>query len=1798
MFNYRPGWIVFLIVCICQLSFAGQDEHDYAPAKNPHFSLIEADNNHATIHYHFSEEISGYSRNSEKIYVGIPIGATYELELKAWDFYSLDRRKITDQHTGSASDSVEEVSAVEKMLESNINSKRFEFHELDGLRVQISSTQKHVITDLTFDISWQEKAKSGLAEEYKRDAGFSRLFRNLFINGDYVDGIRSKRTISESERVQGFHPLASGYRENGASINLADGPIEACTDSIRVLVQEQGITAIRSSDFHDIGIDPEVVQLDEARIWYKGEQCPLSIVGDGDGKLGEKDSILFYGVESDSEYTSDSVYSLTWFESDTPPQRIPEQSAEWVEEGNSSFTARKVWKQDNLLAKKNNNRYGWFYDQLDTQVKQFPLKLPGLAAEGEIKISLSLLNKTRENASFSASIGETTASFSLMINSATSVSFVAPATEGIHSSTLIVTLDEPPYELGFLEGSMSDKLGTIPFVFVDRIKVEYPRKTELEDESLLVVHEINSSTEGVALELSGATEPFTAWFIEDTNCVNKIVSGVSPEFGRIYLPDGEWDSVEITRTGQIPGPRTLEKNYPSSIHRKDQGYNYVIIAYHALVDSARRLAEWRRKSGFKVFLTDVQDIYDEFNYGYPDCDAIKRFLRYAQSEWDGLSPEFVVLAGESSWDHRDREKTWFPDQVPTYAPTYDPQHFASDGWYTYLWGGMSDYYFDVILGRISLQYPKEVDNYISKVITYETESPVGPWRAKNLIIADDSFERHSREAAEEFLSPAVHPVFIDQIDFPHETNPYLYHSFVDHPNPEARKNINKKYSSECAYAIIQALDKGALVAQYIGHGGAQLWSDERIFYGMDKMTSNLLELQPNKRFPFVISWSCLTGYLNLNFSPFNVCLAEEFIRYPDRGAIAMWAPSERGSPTQHMVMNHLFSRNIYEDGLTRLGEATLFTKIEFMLSQRYQDLINQYIFFGDPAVELAFPQEKLDIHYSPKTFKANSEPEFNLQATTGNMNEGQAIVSFYADGDNIYESEPFAFKEGKIAHSFAVSIGDVVNSTAVARIYAWNVHQQKDAWGGVKIPQFEPAIVLESGEYTKQEDSKRIRFDVRNQSIFAVENVRCTLEIGKEQYKLTVDSLPGHAAKTVTWTGEIPEDVHLVYASVEPDYSQRINGTSIDDKLVIPIKEPQEIKIVPLLSKLSYNSRNLVAGDSTRVRIPFQNMSTEEIASASLTLEGPGSAGDIKEVTLNPLESRRNDFSVTPPEKGKMEYRIIVRTDEKERIYTQTLEVKGKPDLALAEGDFSYSPEHPVIGKTVYICTTVYNVGESAANNIIVHAYDGDPSLKKRLDSFYRSGGVRIAELKPGEMKSIEITWDPDAYEGLGSHDIHLVVDPNDRINEISELNNRIRMELTLHNLPDLRVVPWAGHQMKLLSDHTIPVWGETLRLRGMVKNVGDSKAKRVRLSFMYNDEEITHFFNTIKAGGSAETSTDVPLVSAKNELLIHADKYDLIGEKNETAEIGNNASNKKRVDFQLRMPEAPVNNQRRVYRVTEETHFSAGKAEFLVFDEDKKQLKIQPNLETVKFRIQPAFVKNKDNYAFVAPKKKWQWNTKYNSFYSPLETDQVLHVEVPAPNGVYDVFVELYSVAYEQGTTENILIKCSNDTDYKSFEHTSPPQEDLLLKVGTYSIMDDNFMIEFKPVPGGYSTIVRDLVLVRSSEDKPVSTGYLSPYFPASGSGIGPVEMTWDAEVPGNTDMILKARWVLEDKDGGLRFFPWVRIVDGEEEKLTLPGKGLFYQYYVEMERQTHGEETPALSNVMISIPCKEEKSPTGPAR
>jgi hypothetical protein len=114
------------------------------------------------------------------------------------------------------------------------------------------------------------------------------------------------------------------------------------------------------------------------------------------------------------------------------------------------------------------------------------------------------------------------------------------------------------------------------------------------------------------------------------------------------VPRGGERTLFAFSEGKIKSPSDIAANLASSWHELSQGAEVVIIAHGELLESVRSLKELREQQGWSVVLVDVEDLYDEFNFGAKSPWALKDFLSLAFAYWNP-QPRYLILVGDTAY---------------------------------------------------------------------------------------------------------------------------------------------------------------------------------------------------------------------------------------------------------------------------------------------------------------------------------------------------------------------------------------------------------------------------------------------------------------------------------------------------------------------------------------------------------------------------------------------------------------------------------------------------------------------------------------------------------------------------------------------------------------------------------------------------------------------------------------------------------------------------------------------------------------------------------------------------------------------------------------------------------------------------------------------------------------------------------------------------------------------------------------------------------------------------------------------
>ena len=398
---------------------------------------------------------------------------------------------------------------------------------------------------------------------------------------------------------------------------------------------------------------------------------------------------------------------------------------------------------------------------------------------------------------------------------------------------------------------------------------------------------------------------------------------------------------------------------PAALRDPANQADYIVISHKDFIDSIQPLAEFRRSQGHTVTVVDIDDVYDQFNYGVFSPFAIQHFLRYAYASWQQPAPSYVLLVGDAHYDYKKATVVfWRLSNItfrlpPIYVPTihgWAPVSGETAMDHRFVTVSGDDTLPDMFIGRLSVQYPHELDTMVKKLIDYEQNPKRGVWQRTLAQVSDDEksnsidwiFEESRDRLIREFIPIAydTREIYLRKIESPDRTNGL----------------------------ILKAIDEGLLILEYAGHGGAETWADEGIF-----RIENIRQLR-NQHLPFVVTTTCLNGQFDRPHEFGRRSLSEEFMmgRY---GAIGTLSATRLTFATANAVFDEDLFNSIFNVKPSTLGAITADAKIRFIGNAVSNNRLSwvpgaeQYILFGDPATRLALPD--LDIKVELNDFSLN-----------------------------------------------------------------------------------------------------------------------------------------------------------------------------------------------------------------------------------------------------------------------------------------------------------------------------------------------------------------------------------------------------------------------------------------------------------------------------------------------------------------------------------------------------------------------------------------------------------------------------------------------------------------------------------------------------------------------------------------------------------------------------------------------------------------------------------------------------------
>ncbi len=700
-------------------------------------------------------------------------------------------------------------------------------------------------------------------------------------------------------------------RQVPPSIALQPSPADILTQwdiaakpGIKLSIQQAGWFRVTQPELVAAGLDPETDPR-LLQLFVDGRQIPILVNGESIERLEPGDSIEFYATPLDTLWTDAHIYWLVRGDEAglrlivSPGLKAPPGTAQ-----NFPFTIERKERINYFDSLKNGDADNFFGPAVTDSAVSQDLILTNLdtLSSGQAILEVALQGVT--------SLPDSTPDhiIRVLLNEADlgTISFDGQAhavsSFAIPASLLIA---------GNNTVSLRAEGGSTDVSLIDYIRLTYPHTFRADDNTLMF-----SFTGQEEARITGFDQTDIRVFdITDPNMPKEIIGSIEAdgkEFAiRVASPDAGARVMLAVSDENLNHPAAITPNQPSTWNKKRQGADMVVITYRDFADQVAPLVTLRQSQHLAVAVIDVEDLYDEFNYGARSPFAVRDFLACAKSNWK-KPPRFVLLVGDSSFDPRNHLGFGDWDLVPTRLVETSVHETASDDW---LVDFNADGVPEMAVGRLPARTRSEAETMIEKLIRFDQQG-----RSTGVLMVTDrndgfDFEAASR-AVRDYLpgGVAVEEVFRSQMS-----------------DTEARAQI------------ILAINRGKILVNYAGHGSLGLWRGG-LFAREDAAT-----LTNQNKLSLFLTMTCLNGLFQ---DPHSDSLAEALMK-SEGGAVAVWASSALTAPDAQAQMNRELYRQLFAVK-NRTGQPVTIGEAIIKAKQAINDpdVRRTWILFGDPSLPI------------------------------------------------------------------------------------------------------------------------------------------------------------------------------------------------------------------------------------------------------------------------------------------------------------------------------------------------------------------------------------------------------------------------------------------------------------------------------------------------------------------------------------------------------------------------------------------------------------------------------------------------------------------------------------------------------------------------------------------------------------------------------------------------------------------------------------------------------------------------------
>ncbi|MCB2219393.1 MAG: type IX secretion system sortase PorU [Bacteroidetes bacterium] len=749
--------------------------------------------------------------------------------------------------------------------------------------------------------------------------------------------------------------------------NYASNSVLATGNWYKIAVSKTGIYKLSYQNLADLGMSVGNLNPKHLRIYgMPGGMLPESldvpraddlqefsiyVEGESDGVFGASDYILFYGegpntvnydpnrqiLKSQVHLYSDYTYYFITADlgegkriaSDTPPAGDPNNFV------NTYNDFIHYEQEDNNLIGSGRQWYGEKFDLYTEISREFNIQ--GIETNEKMTFTAAAAARSDISSSFGFYINNTKI-LQLAIQNTNSSNPNSDFAKARTDSSQFY----PPSENISLKIVYNKTLNS-SVGYLDYFNMNFTRDLSFASGQMAFRSFSTISTEAITkYTLSKANDNVIIWNVTDPVSVKSIETDYSNTKLEFIHASSSLQEFVAFDGSSFYTPENLGSVANQNLHALDN-FDYVILTHPDFKSEAQRLADFHvEESNMNVLVVEPQLIYNEFSSGSQDITAIRDFLKMLYDRRSPAAPPiYLLLFGDASYDFKNRE-----ENNTNFIPSWQSPEslnpvgsYVKDDFYGLLDGG-GDSFVDLSIGRFVVSSAEQAKTAVDKVLHYAVHKPavMGDWRNIICLMADDEDSNLHFGDAEELadsISSLMPEINIDKIyldAYPQVSTP------SGERYPDANLDLNNR------------INRGALIVNYVGHGGEGGLAHERVVEIADINSWDNFD-----NMPVFITATC-------EFSRFDDpgrTSAGEYVFLSSKGAgVALFTTTRATYAGANMQLN----KNFYKYALERVnGQYHRMGDVIRLAKNASGSVENKSKFslLGDPALKFAFPEHNV-----------------------------------------------------------------------------------------------------------------------------------------------------------------------------------------------------------------------------------------------------------------------------------------------------------------------------------------------------------------------------------------------------------------------------------------------------------------------------------------------------------------------------------------------------------------------------------------------------------------------------------------------------------------------------------------------------------------------------------------------------------------------------------------------------------------------------------------------------------------------